>query len=102
MPAKAKKVSPAKKVAPSRVTPRRVAARPVAKPVAKSVARPRPVTRRNENMWTKLHFMEEQNAFFAAHPNSRILLAVFISAVVFYLFIVWTNRADILPQVFAY
>lgn len=107
MPAKAKKAAPTKKVAParkavpvkkvaqSRVAPRRVVARPAARPVASRATRTS-----QESIWTKHYFKDEQDDFFARHPNAKILLAMFIAALVFYMAIVWTNRADLFPQLF--
>ncbi|MBW7955947.1 hypothetical protein H3C66_04400 [Patescibacteria group bacterium] len=88
MPAKAKR--PVKKPA-VKASSRRVPARPAV------IAR-RPVAK--EGFWTKQHFMREQNEFFSAHPNSKILLALFTGVLAFYLFIAWSNRMELFPQIY--
>ncbi len=98
MPAKAKKAAPRK--AASRVSSRRAVARSVraprpTKPIAKI---PRP--HREENIWTKQFFLEPQLKFFRKHTNAQVLLALFIGAVLFYFFIVWSNRVEIFPELF--
>lgn len=91
MPAKAKKASIRRPLSPTRTSNRRQAVT-AAKVAAKSDA----------NFWTKPHFQKEQEHFFACHPNSKVLLTVFLLALVFYAFIAWENRMDLFPQLFMY
>jgi|GEM_PF-1584726 len=96
MPAKAKKPSTSKVVAKSSVKakPRRVVSR-----TAPSVTASRPA--KKHSVWTKPYFVEPQEEFFKNHPNSRILLALFIGVLVFYFILVWMNRVEMFPQLFA-
>jgi hypothetical protein len=86
------------------VLKKKVTAKPVAKVMkpmprmAKNVSIPR--SKAKESIWTKQFLMKEQQEFYAAHPNSKILIAVFICALVLFLFIFWTNKADLYPQAF--
>jgi|GEM_PF-2272561 len=95
---KAKKVVPVQKLA----------VRPAAKPIVKVIAKKPTIKiatriskpKKAENIWTKMYFMKEQDEFFMAHPNSKVLLAIFIGALILFLYIVWSNRMDIFPQAF--
>lgn len=95
MPAKAKK-APAKVVAKSasKAKPRRVVSKS-----APSVTASRPAQK--HNVWTKPRFVEPQERFFEAHPNSKVLLALFVGVMIFYFIMVWMNRVEMFPQLFA-
>lgn len=108
MPApKSKKTMPTKKVAAKPVS--KSAVKPTAK-VAKPVAKKTPVrsaaparsrtARKSEDIWTKQYFGKEQEEFYAKHPNSKVLIALFTGALILFLYIVWTNKIDLFPQAF--
>lgn len=78
----------------------------VAKPLAKKApvraaasARPR-TARKSEDIWTKQYFGKEQDEFYAKHPNSKVLIALFTGALILFLYIVWTNKLNLFPQAF--
>jgi hypothetical protein len=91
MPAtKAKKSVPAKKA-----------------PVKKAVARPAAparvrAPRKDEDIWSKQFFLKEQEEFHTAHPNSKVLIALFTGALALFLYIVWSNKLDLFPQAFVW
>ena len=99
MPAqKIKKAAPTKKVAarPAAKAPvKKVAARPVA------AARSR-TPRKEENLFSKPFFLKEQEEFHAAHPNSKVLIALFTGALTLFLYIIWSNKLDLFPQAFVW
>lgn len=99
MPAqKAKKAVPAKKA----VTRPAVKA-PVKKVVTRSAAPARSrASRKEENIWSKQFFLKEQEEFHAAHPNSKVLIALFTGALALFLYIVWSNKLDLFPQAFVW
>jgi hypothetical protein len=104
MPApKSKKAMPTKKVvAKPAAKPATKASKPAPKkaPVrAAAPARPRPA-RKSEDIWTKQYFGKEQDEFYAKHPNSKVLIALFTGALILFLYIVWTNKLDLFPQAF--
>jgi len=95
MPAKAKNVpikSPAKVA--TKAKNRRVVSRS-----APSVTASR--SSKKHTAWTKPYFLQPQEEFFAAHPNSKILLALFVGVITFYCLLVWMNRVELFPQLFA-
>jgi hypothetical protein len=92
MPAKAKTSvkKPAAKAKPRRVVSRTA---PSVSTSSKSI--------KKESIWTKPHFIEPQEEFFAKHPNSKILLTLLIAVLIFYFIMVWVNRVEMFPQLFA-
>jgi hypothetical protein len=92
MPAKKVVAKPAAKVV-AKAPVKKVAARPAAPARAR-------VARKSEDLWTKQFFGKEQDDFYAAHPNSRVLIALFTGALVLFMYIVWSNKLDLFPQAF--
>jgi hypothetical protein len=86
MPAKAKKAVPVKKK--------------VTKSVKRSPAVSRKVRPQGGNVWNTQFMMKEQEDFYVNHPNSKILITVFIGALLLFIYIVWSNRVDIFPKLF--
>lgn len=93
-----KKTSPAKRPASKSVVKKTV--KPSAKPQRVSSVSRSDSYEHTGTIWTKPFLKKEQDEFHVSHPNSKILLAIFICTMLIFFYAAYMDRVELFPELF--